>query len=104
MGPAGPVTRRPCDGAKADPEDEGHRPDGLPLSVQWAKHPHTEHPMSTETESYLASIKDLRAAYEGMTKEQLNAHPVEGKWSAMEVLCHLVDTDLMTAMRIRAAL
>jgi uncharacterized damage-inducible protein DinB len=55
-------------------------------------------------EAYLASIKDLRAAYDGMTKDQIDAHPVEGKWSAKEVLCHLVDTDLMTAMRIRAAL
>ena len=55
-------------------------------------------------QSYLASCNDLLAAYEGMTKDQLNAHPVEGKWSAMEVLCHLVDTDLMTATRIRAAL
>jgi hypothetical protein len=39
-----------------------------------------------------------------MPKDQLDAHPVEGKWSPIEVLCHLVDTDLMTAMRIRAAL
>jgi uncharacterized damage-inducible protein DinB len=60
--------------------------------------------MFSEIEAYLASIKGLRAAYEGMTKDQLDAHPVEGKWSAMEVLCHLVDTDLMMAMRIRAAL
>jgi uncharacterized damage-inducible protein DinB len=57
-----------------------------------------------EIEAYLGSIKDLRAAYHGMTKEQLHAHPVEGKWSAMEVLCHLVDIELMIAMRIRAAL
>jgi hypothetical protein len=39
-----------------------------------------------------------------MTKDQLDAHPVEGKWSAMEVLCHLVDADLSIATRIRAAL
>jgi uncharacterized damage-inducible protein DinB len=60
--------------------------------------------MFSEVEAYLASIKDLRAAYDGMIKDQLDAHPFEGKWSAMEVLCHLVDTDLMTAMRIRAAM
>ena len=53
---------------------------------------------------YLASCNDLRVAYEGMTRDQLHAHPVAGKWSAMEVLCHLVDIDLMMAMRIRAAL
>ncbi len=55
-------------------------------------------------EDYLAGTGELRAAYKGMTSDQLHARPVEGKWSAMEVLCHLVDTDLMTAMRIRAAL
>ena len=60
--------------------------------------------MSSEIEAYLASFKDLRATYDGMTHEQLHAHPVEGKWSAMEVLCHLVDIELMIAMRIRAAL
>ncbi len=55
-------------------------------------------------ESYLASCGDLRAAYDGLSRDQLHARPVEGKWSAMEVLCHLVDTDLTIAMRIRAAL
>ena len=53
---------------------------------------------------YLASFNDLRTAFDGMTRDHLFARPVEGKWSAMEVLCHLVDTDLMTAMRIRTAL
>jgi uncharacterized damage-inducible protein DinB len=55
-------------------------------------------------EDYLAGTGELRAAYKGMTSDQLHARPVEGKWSAMEVLCHLIDTDLMTATRIRAAL
>ncbi|WP_422929647.1 DinB family protein [Singulisphaera sp. PoT] len=55
-------------------------------------------------EDYLAGTTALRDAYDGMTRDQLNAHPVEGKWSAMEVLCHLADTDLMTATRIRASL
>ena len=32
------------------------------------------------------------------------ARPVPGKWSAMEVLCHLVDTDFSTAFRIRMTL
>jgi hypothetical protein len=53
---------------------------------------------------YLASFNDLRTAFDRMTRDHLFARPVEGKWGAMEVLCHLVDADLMTAMRIRAAL
>jgi uncharacterized damage-inducible protein DinB len=55
-------------------------------------------------DAYLSGIADLRAALDGMTRDHLLAQPLEGKWSAMEVLCHLVDTDLMTAMRIRIAL
>ena len=55
-------------------------------------------------ERYLASSDDVSAAFSGLSREQLLAHPVPGKWSAMEVLCHLVDSDLALAMRIRAAL
>ena len=55
-------------------------------------------------EDYLASCGELRITYAGMTRDQLLGRPVEGKWSALEVLCHLVDTDLLMAMRIRAAL
>ncbi len=53
---------------------------------------------------YLAGVAEVRKAFAGMTREQLLARPVAGKWSAMEVLCHLVDTDLRTAERIRTAL
>ena len=80
---------------------------GWPVAVNLDETQETSPTAGTPMEilnAYLASIKDLRAAYAGMTKDQLNARPVEGMWSAMEVLCHLVDTDLMTAMRIRAAL
>jgi uncharacterized damage-inducible protein DinB len=55
-------------------------------------------------DAYLAGPGELRAAFDGMTRDQRLAHPVEGKWSAMEVLCHLVDADLSIALRIRAAL
>ena len=85
----------------------GHWPVGLPDLLEWAEHlpvPRSELSMTSAIEAYLASYQDLRAAYEGMTNDQLHAHPVEGKWSAMEVLCHLVDIELMVAMRIRAAL
>jgi uncharacterized damage-inducible protein DinB len=54
--------------------------------------------------SYVAACDDLGAAVRGMTREQLCSRPQAGKWSTMEVLCHLVDTDLATAYRIRVAL
>jgi hypothetical protein len=54
--------------------------------------------------AYLATTKDLQVSFGDMSREQLLARPIEGKWSSLEVLCHLVDTDLLMAMRIRAAL
>ncbi|MHC5540277.1 DinB family protein, partial [Singulisphaera rosea] len=53
-------------------------------------------------EPYLESCDAVRAAYAGMTREQAMAHPVAGKWSSLEVLCHLVDADFLIASRIRA--
>jgi len=42
-------------------------------------------------DEYLAGPKKLRAAVAGMTAEQLNAHPIPGKWSIKEVVCHIAD-------------
>src|SRR6266404_5807267 len=53
---------------------------------------------------YLAAIETVRAAFGDMSRELLVARPVAAKWSSQEVLCHLVDTDLAVALRIRAAL
>jgi hypothetical protein len=55
-------------------------------------------------ESYLAACAAVQTAFSDMGRELLMARPVPGKWSAMEVLCHLVDTDLSTAFRIRTTL
>ena len=35
----------------------------------------------------------MRQAVAGMNREQLLARPVPGKWSTLEVVCHLVDSD-----------
>src|SRR5260370_14638733 len=55
-------------------------------------------------EKYLAAIETARVAFGDMSRERLLARPIAGKWSSQEVLCHLVDTDLAIALRIRAAL
>lgn len=44
-------------------------------------------------ESYLAGIGTLRQAVAGMSRQQLIARPIAGKWSTLEVVCHLVDSD-----------
>src|SRR5882724_6556452 len=56
------------------------------------------------TEEYLAAVDTVRAAFADMSRDLLFARPVAGKWSSQEVLCHLVDTDLAIALRVRAAL
>jgi hypothetical protein len=43
--------------------------------------------------AYLAGVDTLRNAVRGMTSAQLVARPVPGKWSTLEVVCHLADSD-----------
>lgn len=58
-------------------------------------------PLQTLIESYLAGPRDLRKAVAGMTREQLVARPVAGKWSTLEVVCHLADFEPILADRIK---
>jgi organic hydroperoxide reductase OsmC/OhrA/uncharacterized damage-inducible protein DinB len=43
---------------------------------------------------------DVRDAVEGLTADELKARPMEGKWSTLEVVCHLADTDIYFTDRI----
>lgn len=52
-------------------------------------------------ESYLAGAAHLRAAVVGMTREQLVARPVPGKWSTLEVVAHIADFEPIMADRIK---
>ncbi len=52
-------------------------------------------------EHYLAGPRALRQAVTGMTREQLLARPVAGKWSTLEVVCHLADFDPVLADRMK---
>jgi uncharacterized damage-inducible protein DinB len=42
-------------------------------------------------DAYVAGIQTLRQAVAGLTREQVRARPVAGKWSTLEVVCHLAD-------------
>jgi len=46
----------------------------------------------------------LRAAVAGLTRGQLLARPVAGRWSTLEVVCHLGDTEQFFADRIKRTL
>jgi hypothetical protein len=49
---------------------------------------------------YERGIEELRAAVAGMTKEQVLARPVPGKWSTVECVGHLADTEVFFTDRI----
>lgn len=42
-------------------------------------------------DQYAAGPQALRAAVAGMTTEQIQARPIAGKWSTLEVVCHIAD-------------
>src|SRR5207249_780795 len=52
-------------------------------------------------DAYLAGVGALRTAVAGMTREQLLARPVAGKWSTLEVVCHLADFEPILADRMK---
>jgi hypothetical protein len=52
-------------------------------------------------DQYLAGATQLRAAVAGMTREQLLSRPVAGKWSTLEVVCHLADFDPIMVDRMK---
>ena len=58
----------------------------------------------TAVESFLAGSANLRAAVAGMGREQVVARPIPGRWSVLEVVCHLVDTDANIAHRLKRVL
>jgi len=55
-------------------------------------------------DQYLAGIDTLQRAVVGLSVEQQRARPIPGKWSTLEVVCHLADFDLIDADRIKRTL
>jgi len=52
-------------------------------------------------DAYVSGIEVLRRAVAGMTAEQLLARPVPGRWSTLEVVCHLADFEPIYADRMK---
>lgn len=52
-------------------------------------------------DQYLEGPGRLREAISGMDAGQLAARPVPGKWSTLEVVCHLADFEIVLADRIK---
>src|SRR5215211_992773 len=56
--------------------------------------------LTSLVEQYLTGPDLLRRAVKGMTREQLTARPVEGKWSTLEVVAHIADFEPILAERM----
>jgi hypothetical protein len=50
---------------------------------------------------YVTGAALVRQAVAGMSREQLLARPVPGKWSTLEVVCHLADFEPIFADRMK---
>ena len=50
---------------------------------------------------YAAGAQLLREAVKGMTRDQVQARPVAGKWSTLELVCHVADFEIVGADRIK---
>jgi hypothetical protein len=44
-------------------------------------------------DAYLVGPQSLRQAVAGTSRDQLVSRPIAGKWSTLEVICHLVDSN-----------
>jgi hypothetical protein len=52
-------------------------------------------------DDYSAGPQLLRDAVKSMSREQIAARPVAGKWSTLEVVCHIADFEIIGADRIK---
>ncbi len=53
---------------------------------------------------YAAGYDEVTGALAGLTPAQLTAHPLPGKWSAAEIVQHLADSEMTSALRLRRLL
>jgi hypothetical protein len=52
-------------------------------------------------QAFLDGPLEVRRVVAGLTAEQLQARPVPGRWSTLEVVCHLVDSDQAWCHRMK---
>jgi hypothetical protein len=53
---------------------------------------------------YAAAYDEVVGSLEGLSAEALTAHPLPGKWSAAEIVHHLADSEMTSAIRLRRLL
>ena len=55
----------------------------------------------TLIEQYEAGFQAVRAALEGITEAELEAREAPGEWSPREIVHHLADSEMTSAIRLR---
>ena len=55
-------------------------------------------------EKYAAGFAEVEAALEGFPPEELTSKPFPRKWSAAEIVQHLADSEMTSALRLRKLL
>lgn len=55
-------------------------------------------------EQYRDGYNEVAAALDGFPRDSLTAHPIEGKWSAAEIVHHLADSETTSGLRLRRLL
>jgi organic hydroperoxide reductase OsmC/OhrA/mannose-6-phosphate isomerase-like protein (cupin superfamily)/uncharacterized damage-inducible protein DinB len=70
----------------------------------YAKHVSSPQSVSDLIDAYERCVMELSQAVEGLTVDELKARPIPGKWSTLEVVCHLADTDIYFTDRIERTL
>ena len=53
---------------------------------------------------YKAGYDEVARSLEGFPAEKLSARPIPGKWSAREIVQHLADSEMNSAIRLRKLL
>jgi len=53
---------------------------------------------------YNAGYIEVSRSLEGFPSDSLTAHPIEGKWSAAEIVHHLADSETTSGLRLRRLL
>lgn len=52
-------------------------------------------------ERYTDGYRAVTEALQGISERELDAHPAPGKWSAREIVHHLADSEMTSAIRLR---
>lgn len=55
-------------------------------------------------EKYAAGYDEVVKCLQDFPRESLTTHPIEGKWSACEIVHHLADSEMNSALRLRRLL